>query len=90
MISEQSVFESRIEVFANYTSGFLIAWLTWTLLLIGPFTWGWIVKENGLAITTVFTGVSILRSYYWRRFFARGFHKTVLPFFQSIKAKLCQ
>jgi len=43
------------------------------------------VKENGLAITCVFTGVSILRSYYWRRFFARGLHKTVHKFFKNRK-----
>jgi len=81
--NSQSTWESRIEVAANYTSGFLIAWLTWTLLLLGPFTWGWIVKENGLAITMVFTAVSILRSYYWRRFFARGFHRVVQQFMKE-------
>lgn len=79
----QSKIESRIEVAANYLSGFLIAWLTWTLLIMGPFTWGWIVKENGFAITMIFTAVSVLRSYFWRRFFARGFHKVVQQFYKE-------
>lgn len=74
MADEQSKFESGIEVTANYISGFLIAWLSWTLLVMGPFTWGWIVKDNGFAITMIFTTVSVLRTYFWRRFFARGFH----------------
>ena len=82
-LSSQSKLESRIEVASNYISGFLIAWLTWTLLIMGPFTWGWIVKENGLAITMIFTMVSVLRSYFWRRFFARNFHKVVQQFYRE-------
>lgn len=82
--SEQSKLESRIEIGANYVSGFLLAWLTWTLLVLGPLTWGWIVVENGFAITMVFTVVSIIRSYYWRRFFARGFHKVVHEFIGGV------
>jgi hypothetical protein len=81
----QTKLESRIEVFANYFTGFIIAWVTWTLIVVGPMAWGWIGVEHGLVITMIFTGVSILRSYYWRRFFARDFHKIVHNF---IKEKL--
>ena len=80
MNEEQSKLESRIEMTANYFSGFLLAWFTWTLLVMGPFMWGWIDKDDGFAITMIFTGISIIRSYYWRRFFARGFHKIVVKF----------
>lgn len=77
---EQTKIESKIEVAANYISGFLIAWLTWTLLREGPMTWGWIDNEDGFIITCVFTVVSVTRSYYWRRFFATGLHKIVHQF----------
>jgi len=82
--TEQSKLESKVEMCANYISGFLLAWLVWTLLVVGPFTWGWLVKENGFAITMVFTFVSLIRSYYWRRFFARGFHRIVTAFIKRV------
>lgn len=77
---DQSKLESKIEVTANYVSGFLLAWFTWTLLREGPMEWGWLTTENGFAITCVFTVVSVTRSYYWRRFFAVGLHRVVHEF----------
>lgn len=74
---EQSVLESRIEVTANYVSGFLLAWLTMTWVVTPLVTFGVMHWDNAFAITTIFTVVSILRSYYWRRFFAKDLHKVV-------------
>ena len=81
---DQTKLESKIEVAANYISGFLIAWLTWTLLREGPLTWGWLTVQNGFAITSVFTVVSILRSYFWRRLFAVGLHRAVHQFVRRV------
>lgn len=79
----QSKVESRIEVATNYITGFVIAWVTWTMVVIGPITWGWLTVQDGFVITMIFTCVSILRSYFWRRFFARDFHKIVHRFVQE-------
>jgi len=77
---EQSKLESKIEVAANYISGFAIAWLTWVLLANGPMAWGWLDIHDTTIITMIFTVVSVGRTYGWRRFFARGFHKLVVPY----------
>ena len=73
----QSKLESRIEVAANYISGFAIAYFTWTLLAYGPMAWGWFDIHDSFLITTIFTVVSVTRSYAWRRFFAVGLHRVV-------------
>lgn len=71
---KQSKLESSIEISANYISGFLIAWATWS----------WIAAPlydnygiSGFTITVIFTIVSVIRSYFWRRFFNAELHKLV-------------
>ena len=70
---KQSKLESKIEVFFNYLTGFLIAWAVYEFIVI-PNPW---LKESALMVTTLFTLVSVVRSYFWRRFFNAGLHKVV-------------
>jgi len=69
----QTKLESWIEIFFNYLSGFIIAYLTYDLLIMpSP-----VLKNSPLMVTTIFTVISIVRSYVWRRFFNRGLHKVI-------------
>lgn len=63
----QSQWESMIETFLNTASGFAISWLltTWVLPLYG-FA---VTAGQGFQITCIFTVISVLRSYLWRRTF---------------------
>ena len=63
----QSQWESFIETVLNTVSGFAISWLltTWVLPMYG-FA---ITAGQGFQITFIFTVISILRSYLWRRTF---------------------
>ena len=59
---------SALEIALNYISGFFIAWATWhfaaaPLFDIEP------AAGQGLGITALFTAVSVVRSYFWRRVF---------------------
>lgn len=74
---EQTRLVSIVEVVTNVFTGFILAMLVWQFIIpemfprmAGPTT------EN-MVVTTTFTVVSIGRSYFWRRFFANGFHKLV-------------
>jgi len=69
----QSKLESLIEVFFNYLSGFLLAYFVYALIVI-PTPW---LKDSALWVTTLFTLVSVIRTYLWRRFFNAGLHKVV-------------
>lgn len=61
----QSRIESGIEIFLNYLSGFIIAWCTYNYVVL-PISW---LRESPTLVTLLFTGVSIVRSYCWRRYF---------------------
>ena len=66
----QSKLESAVESILNVGSGFVIGALMWNFA-IAPL-WGYeITPLDSLAIPALFTGISILRSYVWRRFFER-------------------
>jgi hypothetical protein len=69
----QSKLESRIEVACNYASGFLLAYLIYSLVVF-PNEW---LKNQPFLLTSLFTSASIIRSYYWRRFFNAELHKWV-------------
>jgi hypothetical protein len=72
----QSPLVSKIEVLLNIGSGFFLSIVVWQLLahVLGiPMP----ISTNFL-ITSVFTVVSLLRSYFWRRFFARKLHMTIV------------
>lgn len=61
---------SLIEVVCNVASGFVLSFFIWMLLM--PPLFG--IKTSpsaGLGVTAVFTVVSIIRGYVWRRLFNR-------------------
>lgn len=68
----QSKLESSIESTANIASGFLISLLMW-VWVVEPLYASKVINSS-IAIVTIFTGTSWLRSYFWRRFFNAGFH----------------
>lgn len=69
----QTKLESLIEVFFNYLSGFLLAWAVYAWIIIPNDE----LKNSAFTATCIFTTVSILRTYFWRRFFNAGLHKLV-------------
>ena len=70
----QTRLESAVEAALNVLSGFLISWSVWVFLVAPLFN-----LDSGmgtsLAITSIFTVSSLLRSYLIRRFFNGGMHK---------------
>lgn len=69
-MTQQTRVGSAIEAVLNIGSGFVVALITWQALaylldIPMPLT-------KNLFITTIFTLVSLTRSYLWRRFFASG------------------
>lgn len=74
---KQTRLVSSIEAAANVLSGFLISWAVW-MFIAGP-SFGYDVAwHSGLAITTIFTVSSLLRQFFWRRFFENDLHKWVV------------
>lgn len=61
---------SLIESICNVGSGFIISLLVW-VYLIGPLFGIEKDLKQGLGITCIFTGISIVRGYIWRRLFNR-------------------
>ena len=73
----QTKLESHIESTCNITTGFMISWLVWTLV-VGPLVAKGVISPihagHALIITGIFTITSYMRSYFWRRFFATNLH----------------
>ena len=61
---------SLTETCCNVGSGVLIAMLTWRWVIEPIFEIDKPLLEN-LAITLIFTGISLVRGYAWRRIWAR-------------------
>lgn len=61
---------SALESFCNVSSGFIIAMLTWELVIEPVFDIEKNLLEN-LHISMIFTVVSLVRGYVWRRVFNR-------------------
>lgn len=73
---QQTKLESLIEQIINVGSGFFIALLTW-ILIVKPV---WNIDVNmfdNFLITILFTFISVIRGFFWRRFFNAGLHKWV-------------
>lgn len=86
LTKKQSKVESLIESFVNTFSGWLISFLLWSFV-IGPiFNVNTSMLENA-GITIIFTIVSIIRSYYWRRFFANEIHLTLVKWVKKYYEK---
>ena len=78
----QTKVESLIEVFFNYLSGFIIAYLTYEWIVI-PTPW---LAASAFWVTSLFTLVSVVRTYLWRRFFNAGLHRAVHRFISELTA----
>ena len=63
----QSKRESLVEIALNVGSGFLVAWIM-TITVLPLFSLNATVSES-FQITLIFTLVSVLRGYLWRRYF---------------------
>jgi len=74
---EQTKLESKIETAVNIFSGFIISYAMWKFVVNPIIEFGWLTIHDAFAITMIFTVTSVLRSYYWRRFFARRFHMII-------------
>lgn len=77
----QSRMESIIEITLNYVSGFIIAYLVYEYVVI-PYP---ALLHSAFWATMLFTVVSVIRSYIWRRFFNAGLHQLVHAFFKRSK-----
>lgn len=64
----QTKLQSLLESCLNIGSGFVISLIVWSYLVVP--VWGLQVNMvDNLNITALFTVVSVIRSYVWRRFF---------------------
>jgi len=72
----QTKLESLVEASLNTTSGFVVSLIVWRWI-VAPLMHLPLDMASNLVITSIFTVVSILRSYIWRRFFNAGIHKAV-------------
>jgi len=68
---KQTKFESGIEVFMNYASGFVIAWSVYAFIVLPNEA----LQQSAFWVTVIYTIVSVVRSYLWRRFFNAGLHR---------------
>jgi hypothetical protein len=66
----QSRLSSLIEQILNVGSGFLISLIVWMYVIVPIWDFEVTLTEN-LAITIIFTVVSVIRGYAWRRIFNR-------------------
>ena len=84
---KQSKLESLVEASLNTASGFVVSLLVWQWLVAPiyglPIDWG-----MNFGITIIFTVVSILRSYVWRRVFNRGVNRAVMRWLTSVRRRL--
>lgn len=73
----QSKLESLIEASLNTASGFVVSLFVWQFIAAPLFGYHVTWKDNFL-LTALFTVVSVMRSYIWRRLFNRKFYKAIV------------
>jgi membrane protein implicated in regulation of membrane protease activity len=78
----QEKIESFIEAIANNGSGFIVSVILLTYGILPLYEAGILV--NPIVMTLIFTAISIIRSYLWRRFFNAGLHKFIHNFLRRI------
>lgn len=66
----QTRFVSFVEASLNTASGFIVSLLAWQFV-VAPLFGYTVTWETNLYLTGIFTVISIVRSYLWRRFFER-------------------
>ena len=67
-MKSQSCMESLIEQVCNVGSGFLLSLVVWVVVIKPVFDIETAFVEN-LWITLIFTGMSVVRGWLWRRWF---------------------
>ena len=82
----QTKLESLIEGILNQFSGMIISFGTWVWIVAPVFGIPYQGFVANLGIVCVFTTVSIIRGYVWRRFFNKGLHKKVHSYVMRLKA----
>ena len=69
---KQTKIESIIERTADLITGFIISVLVYEYYIMPSLT-----VLSGIHVVTIFTIISFVRGYFWRRFFNRGLHVAV-------------
>lgn len=72
----QTKLVSLIEQLLNVGSGFLLSLVVWQVT--GPWFGYEVTLAANLGITSIFTVVSVIRGYVWRRFFNANLHEAVV------------
>ena len=72
----QTRLESFIEASANTATGFIVSYVFWLVVVVPAFHLDTTPGDNFI-ITSMFTVLSVVRSYLWRRFFNAGIHLIV-------------
>lgn len=75
---QQGKIESFIEQLFNVGTGFILAFYTWDWLLKPLINQGVIEIENTFIITTIFTIISLLRGFFWRRAFDKKIPRRIV------------
>ena len=65
----QSKYQSIVEQTLNMGSGFIISVLVWEFIIKNLIHGGVLTVDSSILITIIFTVVSFIRGYLWRRFF---------------------
>lgn len=78
---KQSRLESFIEAALNTASGFIVAFFVWQWIVVPLFGLPVSLALN-FWITSIFTVVSVIRSYLWRRFFNARLNVLVMRWFR--------
>ena len=70
---KQTKLESIIERTVDIATGFIISVLVYKHVILNN-DWLW---ESPIYVTSLFTVISFVRGYMWRRFFNAGLHRVV-------------
>jgi len=80
---KQSRIESAIEQVCSVGSGFILAWLCWYFVVIPMIDDGTITYTSTTTITIIFTVLSVLRGYVWRRLFDKKLPHRIVEYFKK-------
>lgn len=82
----QTRLESALEVSTSVVFGFIISFVVWQAVAAPVFGYHVTLLDN-FWLTSLFTVVSIMRQYVFRRFFNANIHKAIHKFILSLGAK---
>lgn len=77
---------SLVEACVNVGSGFLLSMVIWQAIANPLFGYDISLVQN-FGLTSIFTVVSVARSYLWRRFFARGLNSALIKWVRLLAHK---